>query len=162
MVLNNGFWLELQTQKGDRNLEAAMWGSGYMLGGEPGGNIIINDGHHTAADGVYTSIVLSGMLVRNPDMGLCERVAQLKKRPQVIVSFELPTTPTLHQKKAFQKEIRHRQEVLGTDSRILIWDSSTEPGIFRVMVEGGPNNTWEQVSKTAEALRSYLIQQVVS
>ena len=52
------------TGNGDKNLEAAMWGGDYLLGGEPGGNIIINDGHHTAADAVYTALVLGGVLVR--------------------------------------------------------------------------------------------------
>jgi phosphoglucosamine mutase len=147
------------TRKGDRNLETAMWGSGYVLGGEPVGNIIINDGHHTAADAVYTAIVLSGMLVQDPDVGLSDRVAQLEKRPQVTISFKLSATPTLEHRAVFQEEIRRRQEALGDGSRILIWDSSTEPGVFRVMIEGGPKNTREQILKAAEDL-SCLIQQV--
>jgi phosphoglucosamine mutase len=54
----------IYTSKGNKNLEAAMWGGDYLLGGEPGGNIVINDGHHTAADAVYTALVLGGVLVR--------------------------------------------------------------------------------------------------
>lgn len=149
------------TSKGDKNLEAAMWRDDYLLGGEPGGNIIINDGHHTAADAIYTALVLGGVLVRNRDVALREMAASLQKRPQVISSFKVPTTITLEQREMLQAQIRDIQAELGEDSRILFWESSTEPEVFRVMVEGGRENTLEEVSKTARVIRQ-LIQQTVN
>ena len=151
----------IYTSNGDKNLEAAMWGGDYLLGGEPGGNIILNDGHHTAADAVYIALVLGGVLVRNQDVDLREMAAPLQKRPQVAVSLKLPTTLTLEQRAALQEQIRHRQAELGEDSRILVWDSSTEPGVFRVMVEGGRESVPEEVSKTADTI-CQLVQQAAS
>ena len=146
------------TSKGDKNLEAAMWGGDYLLGGETGGNIIINDGHHTAADAVYAALVLGEAIVQDRDISLREMAAPLQKRPQVIVSFEVTNKLTLEQREALQAQIRDIQAELGEDSRILFWESSTEPGVFRIMVEGSRESRLEEVSKTASAVRR-LIQQ---
>ena len=146
------------TSKGDKNLEAAMWEGDYLLGGETGGNIIINDGHHTAADAVYAALVLAGVLLQNQDVGLREMAASLWKRPQVTVSFEMSNKLTLGQREELQAQISDVQAGLGENSRILFWESSTEPGVFRVMAEGSRESTLEEVSKTANAVRQ-LIQQ---
>jgi phosphoglucosamine mutase len=143
----------LYTPNGDRYLEHEMWGNDYLLGGEPGGNIIINDGHHTAADAIYTALVLGGVIVCNRDKSLREMTDSLKKRPQVTISFGLPTMLTLEQMSALQEQIRRREAELGADSRILIWDSHTESGVYRVMVEGCRENTEEQVTKAANIVR---------
>jgi phosphoglucosamine mutase len=148
----------IYTSNGDKNVEAAMWGGDYLLGGEPGGNIIINDGHHTAADAVYAALVLGGVLVCNGDVDFRELAASLQKRPQATVSLELPTTLTLEQRAALQEQIEHRRVELGEDSRILVWDSSTEPGVFRVMVEGGRESTPEEVSRVTDVICQLLQQ----
>jgi len=146
------------TSKGDKNLEAAMWGGDYLLGGETGGNIIINDGHHTAADAVYAALVLGGALVEDRDISLREMAAPLRKRPQIIVSFEMTNKLILEQRETLQEQVRDVQAELREDSRVLFWESSTEPGVFRVMVEGDRESTLEEVSRTANAVRQ-LIQQ---
>ena len=138
-----------------------MWGGGYVLGGEPGGNIIINDGHHTAADATYAAIVLSGMLVRNRGVGLKEIATPLRKRAQVTDSRKLPAPLTPDQKTTLKNKIRDKQAELSADSRILFWDSSTEPKAFRVMVEGGYENTLKEVTAMADAIWQ-LVEQVSS
>lgn len=152
----------IPTNNGDRNLEAAMWGGGdYLLGGEPGGNIIMNDGHHTAADAVYAAIVLGGVLLLNQRVGLSEMVAPLQKRPQISLSLELPSTITLEQRAMLQDQINRMKTELGEDSRILTWESTTEPGIIKVMIEGNRENTQGEVSKVADAI-CQAIQQTAS
>jgi phosphoglucosamine mutase len=146
------------TSKGDKNLEAAMWGGDYLLGGEIGGNIIINDGHHTAADAVYAALVLGGALVQNRDISLRKLAATLQKRPQVMVSFEVTNRLTLEQRETLQKQVKDVQAEIGEDSRILFWESSTEPGVLRVMVEGDRESKLEEMSRAANAVRQ-LIQQ---
>jgi len=160
-ALNRAGIRTIYTSKGDKNLEAAMWGGDYLLGGETGGNIIINDGHHTAADAVYAALVLGGVLVQNRGAGLREMAAPLQKRPQVTISFKVPTTITLEQRRTLQAQIRDIQTELGEDSRILFWESSTEPEVFRVMVEGGHQSMPEEVSKAADAV-CQLIQQAAN
>ena len=144
------------TNKGDKNLEAAMWAGDYLLGGEVGGNVIINDGHHTAADAVYAAIVLAGVLARDRDVGLRELAAPLQKRPQVTVSFAVPNTIAVEKMGSLDIQIRDREAELGEGSRILTWRSSTEPGTFRVMVEGSRESTLQQVSKTARAIQQLI------
>ena len=75
------------TNKGDKNLEAAMWGGDYLLGGEVGGNIIINDGHHTAADAVYAALVLGGAVGNMVD--------RILRSGQVVDFIEVGISPTL-------------------------------------------------------------------
>lgn len=148
----------LYTKNGDKHLEAAMWAGDYLLGGEPGGNIIINDGHHTAADAVYLAVVLVEILVCNPGSSLRAMVRPLEKRPQLTVSFELPTMLDAEQWPVLDQQIQQKREELGKDSRILVWDSSTEPGKYRVMVEGSRESNWEEVSQMAGRVRQMLEQ----
>jgi phosphoglucosamine mutase len=138
------------TSKGDKNLEAAMWGGDYSLGSEPGGNVIINDGHHTAADAVYAALVLGGVIVYNQPMNLAEIVAPLRKRPQAVLTLHLPITPILDED--MRETIRRTQSELGDGGRILYWSSATEPGAFRVMVEGGATCTQAKVASVAHAI----------
>jgi phosphoglucosamine mutase len=143
----------MYTSSGDKNLEAAMWGGDYMLGGEIGGNIIINDGYHTAADAVYAAVVLGGVLVRSRGVGLRDLAAPLQKHPQMIVSFRLPGQLTPDQMTLLHERIEGECASLGDDRRILFWKSSTESGVFRVMVEGGRACTLEEVLQAANGIR---------
>jgi phosphoglucosamine mutase len=140
------------TSKGDKNLEAMMWGGDYMLGGEVGGNIIINDGHHTAADAVYAALVLGGVLAEE-DNGLGKLLDDhgLKKHPQKTRSFEVAGPITLDQKEILKEKVQTMEAELGEGCRIRHWESSTEPGVYRVMVEGGRESTMEKVEEVAEA-----------
>jgi phosphomannomutase len=63
----------IYTDRSDKDLEAAMWGGDYLLGGGSEGNIIINDRRHPTADAVYTALVLGGVLVRNWESDLGAR-----------------------------------------------------------------------------------------
>jgi phosphoglucosamine mutase len=148
------------TSKGDKNLEAAMWGGGHLLGGEAGGNIIINDGHHTAADAVYTALVLGGMLVEQGG-GLGELLDNhgLKKRPQKTRSFKMTSPITLEQKEILKEKIRNLETKLREGCRIRHWESSVEPGVYRVMVEGGRESTLEEVVEVVETT-CWLIQRM--
>ena len=133
-----------------------MWWGDFFLGGEPGGNILINDGRHTAADAVYAALVLGQVLVDSPDRSLAEMAAPLRRRPQATVTIRLPRMPTLAEWAVLRSEIERQQVMLGDDSRILLWPASTEPGRFRVMVEGDYGHTCEQVSTLAEELSQYV------
>ncbi|MGC8782681.1 MAG: phosphoglucosamine mutase, partial [Anaerolineae bacterium] len=72
----------IRAGKGDKAVEAAMWSGGYTLGGEQVGNIVINDGRHTAADAVYTAAMLADIL-HEQKVSLGQMVARYRKWPQV-------------------------------------------------------------------------------
>jgi phosphomannomutase len=135
-----------------------MWAGDYLLGGEVSGNIIINDGHHTAADAIYTALVLAGILARDR-IDLRDLAAPFQKYPQVTISFPAPNKIAMEQREPLDSQIRDNEMELGEGSRILYWPASTEPGIFRVMVEGSRESSLEEVKAIADAVR-LLIQQI--
>jgi phosphoglucosamine mutase len=150
----------MYANKGDRNLESTMWGGDYLLGGEIGGNIIINDGNHTAADGVYTALVLAGILAQNQDVSLNEMTAQLTKYPQEIISFFISEELSQSQRYKIEENIHPLVLRLGTGGRILFWESSTEHQVFRVLVEGGANCPREVVTEIVSTVQQIIRQQV--
>ncbi len=137
--------------KGDKALEAQIWRGDYLLGGESGGNLIINDGYHTAADAVYSAIVLMGIL-HTRRASLAELAGPFAKRPQVTASISLQAMPEMQVTRIWEQEKACGLGRLGEQARILTWMSTTEPGIFRIMVEGGQNSTVEQVVRETLAL----------
>jgi phosphoglucosamine mutase len=147
--------------KGDRNLEAAMWGGDFMLGGEIGGNLLINDGYHTAADAVYTALVLSSVIIQSQGVTLQEIVNQLSKHPQEIMSFAIEKKFSKEQLEEIEKNIENLRCQLGENSRILFWESATEHGVYRVLAEGGRTSTQGAVIKAANVTRR-IIEHVAS
>lgn len=156
----------LIVSKGDKALEGRVWRDDYLLGAEPTGNVIINDGHHTAADAIYTAVVLGGVLC---DTGLHMRdlTRPLKRHPQVLVSFRLEPAPAgprrLVPPERLQEVEQERQRALkdlGQGGRVLIWRSSTEPGYFRAMVEGPVGCAVADVRREALAMREAVRQAV--
>lgn len=146
----------IYTGNGDKNVESAMWGGDYLLGGEPGGNIIINDDHHTAADAIYTALVLAGVLVQKGGTSLAELAAPLKKRPQVTQSLKDIAPLSQEQSTVVRDEVKRREAELGPGSRILTWWASTEPGTLRVMVEGTADHATSDTVVAASTLCQFI------
>lgn len=143
----------LFVNKGDRNIEQAMWSKGHFLGGEEGGNIILNDGLHTAADAVYTAMLVCAVLLAD-GLSLRELTAGLVKHPRVLRSFRLDFSRELFERMWPLLEQAHL--ALGADGRAEMWDASTELGKTRILVEGGPAATLEDVERAAFPLSSSL------
>jgi phosphoglucosamine mutase len=141
------------TENGDRNLEAEMWSEGYFLGGESGGNVIVNDNYHTAADAVYAALVLSQALVESRPATLSDLVKGFKRHPQAKLTLDLQGHELSKDEDAQIEQWRQRKLAeLAPGSRILIWKSSTEAGRVRVLVEGTLENRPEQVVEIVEWL----------
>ncbi len=149
----------IRVGKGDKAVEAAMWSGGYLLGGEQVGNLIINDGHHTAADAIYTGLVLAGIL-HTQGFTLRELVLPFQKWPQVLAMIALPSEKwrdvgySLEEQTAIQRQVCRAR--LGNDCRILAWPSSTEPGRLKVMIEGGPGVDLDAVKREAVSFSEHL------
>ena len=111
-----------------------MWSADYLLGGEDGGNIIFNDGYHTAADAIFTALTLIAVLV-DTGTGLKSLAGNLVKRPQILRSFAVPLDAEFYTK--MNDKLQHYEAELGPGGRILVWAASTEPGVTRLLVEGG-------------------------
>jgi len=137
--------------KGDKAVEAAMWSGGFTLGGEQVGNIIINDGHHTAADAVYAALVLASDL-QGQRTSLSGVVRSLDKWPQILASLCVEPSLRTESVLAIEEAARRLLVELGTNWRILTWRSTTEPGTIRVMVEAGPTQAFEEVEQVAASI----------
>jgi phosphoglucosamine mutase len=159
--VSQGIIKTVYTDNGDRNLEAVLWRNDFLIAGESGGNIIINEIDHSASDAIYTAILLGEVLVRGPRVPLIDLVEPLrkmqKKYPQKIVSFQVGQLLDAEQRNLVQGLIAEKQAFLGKDSRIRYWNSSTEPGVYRVQVEGHRGNMANDVMRAAGEIRDQIL-----
>lgn len=127
----------IRTQVGDRYVLERMLTDGYLLGGEQSGHIIMLD-DSTTGDGILTATRLLGAMRHN---GKCARLSEIRKimttLPQITVNAHVPDD-----KKQFvmnhcdlEEAIAQREAILGSDGRIVVRSSGTEP-LIRVMIEG--------------------------
>lgn len=145
-----------KTFNGDKNLEAEMWDkkNNYLLGGEQVGNIIINDGEHGAADSLYAISLIFALLLSEetalPRKALLkENTTALNKWPQVLATVHM--TKMIPQKdiSRIKKEIKNNRR-LRHNIRVEAWYSSTEAGLFNVMIEGEESENKDLISALAE------------
>jgi len=141
VMTNLGFRLSMEgrgigvreTDVGDRHVLAALDADGLALGGEQSGHIIFRS-RSTTGDGTLTGIVLADLMQRagrplaDLAQGLVERV------PQVLVNVPIPQPGRLADCAEVWDEVAKAQATLGTEGRVLLRASGTEP-LVRVMVE---------------------------
>jgi phosphoglucosamine mutase len=146
--------------KGDRSLEHSIWSRNYLLGGEPGGNIIINDGHHTSADAVFTALIIASALNCGTTTDLSDIRSSFVKCHQIVRAIPMVvgldfSTPLVHRIRDFEAQ-------LGEGGRIKWWQSSTEPDIIRVLVEGGATCPMSQVQQVLRDVIEFLAHRPVA
>ena len=126
----------LRTSVGDRYVQAQMWETGAVLGGEQSGHIIC---HHygVSGDGVQTALQLAA-LVHESGVSLAELVKDsFETYPQILRNVRLEDREKLRywqQCQPLQQAIAAAEEAMGNTGRVLVRASGTEP-LIRVMVE---------------------------
>ncbi|MBE7324935.1 phosphoglucosamine mutase [Nocardioides sp. Y6] len=121
-----------QTKVGDRYVLEAMNISGYSLGGEQSGHVILSD-HATTGDGTLTALhVLERMATTG--LSLKELGAVMEKLPQVLVNVPDVDKARADEDAVVAAAIAEEEALLGERGRILLRPSGTEP-LVRVMVE---------------------------
>ena len=121
------------TQVGDRYVLENMREHGYRLGGEQSGHIIFSD-FSTTGDGLITALqVLAAM--KRTGRKASELSALMKSYPQLLVNVVVASKEGWEENAAIAAAIRAGEEELGSDGRILVRPSGTEP-LIRVMAEG--------------------------
>lgn len=126
----------IRTAVGDQHVQAQMWDTGAMLGGEQSGHIIC---HHygVSGDGVQTALQLTA-LVRQLNVSLAELVEQsFQTYPQILKNVRVEDRELRCNWKncePLQKAIANAESEMGDQGRILVRASGTEP-LIRVMVE---------------------------
>jgi phosphoglucosamine mutase len=121
----------LRTKVGDRYVAEEMLRTGTILGGEPSGHVLFFDAA-PAGDGMLTALRVLGVLA---ERGQRLSEAAFPKFPQVLLNVRVVRKPAIEEVSAVRKAIAAAETSLGSDGRILVRYSGTEP-VCRVMVEG--------------------------
>ena len=121
-----------QTDVGDRFVYERMQQTGYVLGGEQSGHIIFGT-FATTGDGLLTAIkVMQAMLGQKKS--LSELLEDYKPYPQVLKNVRVTDKLAAMNAPAVQAAVQQVSEKLGSEGRILLRKSGTEP-VLRVMSE---------------------------
>ena len=152
---DNGMRFEA-TKVGDRYVLEQMRLESYSFGGEQSGHVIFRD-FATTGDGQLTACQLLSLL-RRREAKLSSLATVMQRYPQTMVNISV----TPEGKLAFYTDQRVRaaieqvSETLGSDGRIIVRPSGTEP-LLRVMVEGRDEQQIEELAESvAKVIREEL------
>lgn len=125
----------IAAQVGDRNVLEEMLKNAYVLGGEQSGHIIFLD-YATTGDGQLSAIQLIRIL-KSSGKKASELASLMTSYPQVSVNVKVgpEAKKRLSSDARISKAISEAEAALGTDGRVIVRASGTEP-LIRVMVEG--------------------------
>ncbi|MCS6912117.1 MAG: phosphoglucosamine mutase [Myxococcales bacterium] len=123
----------VRTQVGDRYVVEAMRQHGYNFGGEQSGHLIFLD-HMTTGDGIVAALQVLSVLIEQ-GRPLSELAAVMHRYPQVLVNVKVKHKQPLEALPSVQHLISQIEERLGSEGRVLVRYSGTEPKA-RVMLEG--------------------------
>ena len=121
-----------QTAVGDKYVYENMMNNGFVLGGEQSGHIIFSK-HARTGDGILTSLMLMEVIMEKKQ-SLGKLCSEVKIYPQLLQNVRVTDKKTALENEAVQNAIKAAAEALGSDGRILVRESGTEP-VIRVMVE---------------------------
>ncbi len=139
-----------KTDVGDKYVYEYMVNNGCRLGGEQSGHIIFSK-YGTTGDGIITAIkMVEVCLAKKTTLG--KLASGMKVYPQMLRNIRvLDKQETLTNPKVVAA-IKEVEEALGTDGRILVRESGTEP-VIRVMVEAETDDLCkEYVSKVISVI----------
>ncbi len=138
----------IRTAVGDQNVQAQMWETGAMLGGEQSGHIICH--HHSySGDGVQAALHLTA-LVKQSGLSLANLLAEsFQPYPQILCNVRVTDRERrLHWQECdpLQQAIANAEVAMGQTGRVLVRASGTEP-LIRVMVEAACATTADHWSR---------------
>jgi phosphoglucosamine mutase len=118
---------------GDRYVYERMRAEGATLGGESSGHVICSE-ISPSGDGLVTALKVIEVM-RETGKPLSELRRVLRKFPQAVASIAVRDKKPLAQLSALTKAVRQLESELGTQGRVLVRYSGTEPKL-RLLVEG--------------------------
>ena len=121
-----------KTDVGDKYVYDCMRKNDYRLGGEQSGHIIFSK-YATTGDGILTSIKLMEVMISSKKK-MSELTSPVTIYPQCLKNIKVISKAEARADEDVQKEVEKVAEKLGSDGRILLRESGTEP-VIRVMVE---------------------------
>jgi phosphoglucosamine mutase len=139
---------------GDRHVSEAMIDRGAVLGGEQSGHVIFAD-HASTGDGILTGLQVASAL-RASDRPLSQAANLFEQVPQVLLNVRVEGRDKLGGSSELWEEVARAEKELGSDGRVLLRPSGTEP-LVRVMVEAlDPAVATRVAERLARAVETYL------
>ncbi|GIL18376.1 MAG: phosphoglucosamine mutase [Oligoflexia bacterium] len=140
----------VKTGVGDKYVVEEMRQNGYNLGGEQSGHIIFLD-HTTTGDACIAALnVLAVMKQTGVKMSDLNRI--IEDVPQVLINCRVKNRKELDSIVGYKKLIQEIEKKLGSDGRVFVRFSGTEP-LIRILVEG-PNK--REITTYAEEIANFL------
>ena len=144
----------VQTGVGDRYVLEEMRASGYTLGGEQSGHIILSQ-FATTGDGVLTALQLAAR-IQESGTRLADLAGAVPKLPQTLLNVRGVDKSRAATDEVLQEAIAAAEERLGETGRVVLRSSGTEP-LVRVMVEAATQTMADSVAESlAEVVRARL------
>ena len=142
----------IQTKVGDRYVLEEMLKSGYNLGGEQSGHVIMLD-YNPTGDGILTSLMLIKSILEEKKKA-SEMASIIKLYPQVLVNAKVSSDKKYDYKEneEIKTAIENLEKEFAGNGRVLIRPSGTEP-LVRVMIEGEDQ---EYITKKAKEVASLI------
>jgi phosphoglucosamine mutase len=122
----------VETKVGDRYVLEALRTSGYALGGEQSGHVVM-PAHSTTGDGVLTGLHLMAR-VASSGKTLAELAGVLTRLPQVLVNVPVADRAAAAEAPDVAEAVSAAMSELAGSGRVLLRPSGTEQ-LVRVMVE---------------------------
>ncbi len=143
-----------RTAVGDKYVYENMTANGFQLGGEQSGHIIFSK-HATTGDGILTSLKVMEVILEKKTT-LATLASEVKIYPQLLQNLKVSDMDATLNHPSVVKAIAEVEEKLGTDGRVLVRKSGTEP-LLRVMVEALTDELCEEhVLHIINAMKSTL------
>lgn len=117
---------------GDRYVLEELNNRGWLLGGEGSGHLLALD-KHTTGDGIISALQVLQSSLRS-GKSLSQLLDSVALFPQTLVNVRLHPRQDWQNSELFTNAIAAAQQTLGTQGRVLIRASGTEP-LLRIMVE---------------------------
>ncbi|MEE2774364.1 MAG: phosphoglucosamine mutase [Pseudomonadota bacterium] len=121
-----------RTPVGDRHVIAAMRKGNFNLGGEQSGHVILSDFMSTG-DGLVAGLQFLASIL-DKKSAASKLLNTFKPYPQVVKSIQGTNLPGLLKRKPVISTMKEVEMMLGSEGRLFIRQSGTEP-VIRVMVE---------------------------
>jgi phosphoglucosamine mutase len=139
----------ITTAVGDRYVLEKMLEGDFSLGGEQSGHLIMREFANTG-DGILTALQLAQEVVRTKKT-LADLAATMKRFPQVLINVPNVAKDKLATSAAITDAVAKAESTLGSDGRVLLRASGTEP-LIRVMVEAASDNLAQEIAASLAAV----------
>jgi phosphoglucosamine mutase len=132
------------TKVGDRYVLEELRASGYALGGEQSGHIVL-PGLATTGDGLLTALRLMGTIA-TAGGSLRELAGVMRRLPQVLINVPVADKAAVASSPRVRDAVAEAEADLGSSGRVLLRPSGTEQ-LVRVMVEAPTQDQAAEVTR---------------